>query len=225
MVLTRSLMSVAALSLALAGCGAAKDDKAELDRLDSKLGGKANADPALAAALEDQIMVDPQLASKSNEDSIQPPNEPYSASIAPGEPTAGGNPGRTLGALAAQQAQIAKDKFNGCSLDVAYSIQWANRLPVEFPLYPKARVIEAAGSDYQGCSMRVASYTAPVPPRSVAGYYLVLAKRSGYRESVTKEGQGLMVSGWRPGDGAAFYATLQPMGTGTNVDLVTNRGR
>ena len=67
--------------------------------------------------------------------------------------------------------------------------------------------------------------TFPVPPRSVAGYYLVLAKRSGFRESVNKEGQGLMVSGWRPSDGAAFYATLQLAGTGTNVDLVTNRGR
>lgn len=225
MVGIRNLILMTALSLAISACGGARDDKAELDKLDSKLGGKGNIDPALTAALEDQIMVDPQLASKSNDDSIRPPNEPYSAPVPPGEGASGRPAGQTLGTIAAQQAQLAKDKFNGCSLDVAYSIQWANRLPVELPLYPKARVNEAAGSDYQGCGLRVASYTAPVPPRSVAGYYVVLAKRSGYRESVNKEGQGLMVSGWRPSDGAAFYALLKTDGTGTNVDLVTNRGR
>ncbi len=223
MIRAHSLAILAASSLLVSACGG--NDKAELDKLDSKLGGKGNVDPALTAALEDQIMVDPQLASKSNDDSIRPPNEPYSASVPVGEAAPNGPAGQTLGTLAAQQARIAKDKFVGCSLDVAYSIQWANRLPLELPLYPKARVSEAAGSDYQGCNLRVASYTAPAPPRSVAGYYLNLAKRSGYRESVSNDGQGQMVSGWRPRDGAAFYATLHPSGTGTSVDLVTNRGR
>ena len=223
MIRAHSLAILAASSLLVSACGG--NDKAELDKLDSKLGGKGNVDPALTAALEDQIMVDPQLASKSNDDSIRPPNEPYSASVPVGEAAPNGPAGQTLGTLAAQQARIAKDKFVGCSLDVAYSIQWANRLPLELPLYPKARVSEAAGSDYQGCNLRVASYTAPAPPRSVAGYYLNLAKRSGYRESVSNDGQGQMVSGWRPSDGAAFYATLHPAGTGTSVDLVTNRGR
>jgi hypothetical protein len=225
MVRAHSLLVIAALSLLVPACGGGANDKAELDKLDSKLGGKGNVDPALTAALEDQIMVDPQLASKSNDDSIRPPNEPYSASVPAGEAGSNSHGGQTLATLAAQQAQIAKDKFVGCSLDVAYSIQWANRLPPELPLYPKARVSEAAGSDYQGCSLRVASYIAPAPPRSVVGFYLNLAKRSGYRESVSKDGQGQMVSGWRPSDGAAFYATLHPTGTGTSVDLVTNRGR
>jgi hypothetical protein len=196
-----SLLALAALSLAAAACGGGADNASELDRIDSKLAGKGDADPALTAALEDQIMVDPA-----------------------GQP-ATGRAGQTLGTLAAQQAQVAKDKFNGCSLDIAYSIQWANRLPAELPLYPDARVSEAAGSDYQGCSLRVATYTAPAPPRTVAGYYLALAKRSGFRESVTRDGQGLMVSGWRPSDGAAFYALLNASGTGTAVDIVSNRGR
>ena len=225
MIRARCLTILAVSSLVLMGCDSAGNDKAELDKLDSKLGGKGNVDPALAAALEDQIMVDPQLASKSNDDSIRAPNEPYSASVPAREAAPGGPVGQTLGTLAAQQARIAKDKFTGCSLDVAYSIQWANRLPIDLPLFPKARVSEAAGSDDQGCNLRVASYTAPAPPRSVVGYYLNLAKRSGYRESVSSDGQGQMVSGWRPSDGAAFYATLHPAGTGTSVDIVTNRGR
>lgn len=224
MIRAYSLLVLVASSLLVTACGDG-NDKAALDKLDSKLGGKGNVDPALTAALEDQIMVDPQLASKSNDDSIRPPNEPYSASVPAGQPAPSGSVGQTLGTIAAQQAQIAKDKFTGCSLDVAYSIQWANRLPLELPLYPKARVSEAAGSNYQGCNLRVASYTAPAAPRLVAGYYLHLAKRSGYRECVSNDGQGQMVSGWRASDGAAFYATLHPGGTGTNVDLVTNRGR
>jgi hypothetical protein len=219
------LVFMATLSLSLAACGGAADNKSELDKLDSKLGGKGDADPALTAALEDQIMVDPELAAQSNDDSIRPPNEPYSGAVPPGEGSATGPAGQTLGVLATQQAQAAKDKFNGCSLDIAYSIQWANRLPVELPLYPKARVNEAAGSDYQGCSLRVASYTAPAPPREVASYYLTLAKRAGFREGVTRDGKGLMVSGWRPNDGAAFYALMNPSGTGTSVDIVSNRGR
>ena len=213
------------LALAASGCGAPKDNKQELDRIDSKLGGKGNADPALTAAVEDPIMVDPQLSAQSNKDSIRPPDTPFAAPVPPGEGGMTGPPGRTLGALAARQAQIAKDKFNGCSLDVAYSMQWADRLPVELPLYPKARVAEAAGSDYQGCSLRVVTYAAPAPPRSVAGYYLALANRAGFRSDGHAEGTGYMVSAWRPNDGAAFYATLQPSGTGTNVDLVSNRGR
>ena len=225
MMRARRLMFLATLSLALSACGGAPDNTSELDRLDSKLGGKGDADPALAAALEDQIMVDPELAAQSNDDSIRPPDEPYAAAIPPGEPGTNRPAGQTLGVLAAQQAQAAKDKFNGCSLDVAYSLQWANRLPQDLPLYPGARVSEAAGSDYEGCRLRVASFTAPAPPKTVAGYYLELAKRSGFRESTTKDGQGLMVSGWRPGDGAAFYALLNASGTGTSVDLVSNRGR
>lgn len=224
MIRAHCLVVLSASSLLVSACGGG-NDKVELDKLDSKLGGKGDVDPALSAALEDQIMVDPQLASKSNDDSIRPPNEPYSASVPAGEAASNGHAGQTLGTLAVKQAQIAKDKFTGCSLDVAYSIQWANRLPTDLPLYPKARVSEAAGSDYQGCSLRVASYTAPALPRSVAGYYLNLAKRSGYRESVVSDGKGQTVSGWRPSDGAAFYATLHPAGTGTSVDLVTNRGR
>lgn len=219
------LIVLAVLSLAVSACGGAPDNKSELDKLDSKLGGKGDADPALTAALEDQIMVDPDLAAQSNDDSIRPPNEPYSGAVPPGEGGLARPAGQTLGVLAAQQAQAAKGKFNGCSLDIAYSIQWANRLPVELPLYPKARISEAAGSDYQGCSLRVATYTAPAPPRAVAGYYLSLAKRAGFREGVTRDGKGLMVSGWRPSDGAAFYALLNPSGTGTSVDIVTNRGR
>ncbi len=39
------------------------------------------ADPALASALQDQIMVDPQLGRRANGDAIRPPGQPYSGAV------------------------------------------------------------------------------------------------------------------------------------------------
>ena len=50
--------------LTLSACGSSDD--AELAAIDSKIGGKNDTDPALTAALEDQIMVDPTLSAQSN---------------------------------------------------------------------------------------------------------------------------------------------------------------
>lgn len=213
--------AIVALALAVSACGGS--DKAELDKLDSKLGGgKGDADPALTAALEGQVMVDPKLAGQSNQDGIRPANSPYGSPIPKGEKAGGG---QTLGSIAAQQAKLSKDKFNGCSLDVEYSAQWSTRLPADLPLHPTAKVTEAAGSDYQGCSLRAVSYTVAQPTKAMGEYYTGIAKRAGYRTTITAEGQGSMVSGWRPSDGAAFYVILQPSEGGTSADLVSNRGR
>lgn len=37
---------------------------------------KGDIDPALAAALEDQILIDPTLSQQANEDAIRPPDRP-----------------------------------------------------------------------------------------------------------------------------------------------------
>jgi hypothetical protein len=216
---------IAAACFALAGCGG--NDKAALDKLDSKLGSaKANADPALTAALEDQIMVDPSLTQQSNEDSVRPADQPYQAPIPvdPESTSMSAKPGQTLGALAAEQAQLSKTNFNGCSLDVQYSVGWSNRLPVELPLYPKARVSEAAGSDNGGCKLRAVTYTSAAPPRAMVDFYLTLAKNAGYQAHASNDATGMMVSGVRASDGGAFYVVLQPSGVGTSADIVSNRG-
>jgi hypothetical protein len=218
----RAFLLICTAALALSACGGT--DKADLDKLDSKLGGKVNADPTLTAALEDQIMVDPALTQQANEDTIRPTNEPYQAPM-PIETAASpaAPPAQTLGSLAAEQAQISKTQFNGCSLDVQYSIDWANRLSPELPLYPQASVSEAAGSDKGACRLRAVTFSAAAAPRAMVDYYLALAKRAGFMAHNSAEGQGNMVSGTRA-DGAAFYITFQPSGAGTTADLVSNRG-
>ena len=171
-------------------------------------------------------MVDPKLTTQANEDAVRPAEQPVQSPVPPGE---GGperaNPGMTLGALAARQAQIAKDRFSGCALDVAYSAQWAARIPADLPLYPKARVIEAAGSDNGACGLRAVTYSAPAAPAAVVGYYEKLGQRSGYRTGTAKEDGGLMVTGSRQSDGAAFYAIVMPAAGGSATDFVSNRGR
>ncbi len=215
------------LVLGLAACGDKKPDKADIDNMDARLGGKPGADPALTQALEDQIMVDPQLTQQSNEHSVRPPDEPFQAPIPPDARAQAdtANPGQTLGARAAEQANAAKALFTGCVLDVAYSPQYANRLPAELPLYPQARVSEAAGSDTPGCQLRAVTYASAAAPRALTDYYLTLAKRGGYAAHTGSEDGGVLVSGTRAGDGSAFYVILKPAGTGTSADLVTNRGR
>lgn len=218
---------VAILSVALlAGCSDKASDKAELDKIDAKLGGKAGADPALSAALEDQIMVDPKLASQANEDSIRPPNEPFQAPV-PADPNApdGSGSRQTLGSLAEEQARLSKDKFNGCGLDVQYSMDFANRLPADLPLYPRARLIEAAGSDTGNCRLRAVTYSSSAAPKAMIDYYLTLARRAGYTASHSSQSMEELVNATRDRDGAAFYAIIQPAGAGSTVDLVANNGR
>ena len=211
--------------LALGGCGEKKADKAELDRIDAQLGGKVKTDPLLAQALEDQIMVDPNLTQQANEHSTRAPDTPFAAQVPLDAPLLpAGGPGQTLGARAAVQAGVAKDRFIGCALDVSYSQTYANLLPAGLPLHPKAQVIEAAGSNRSGCQLRAVTFAVPLPPHALADFYLGVAKRGGYAAQTANGSDGLTVSATHT-SGAAFYLIVKPDGTGSSADLVSNRGR
>jgi hypothetical protein len=219
-----NVLVASAFALTLAACGGS--DKAALDTLDGKLTGKGDADPALTAALEDQIMVDPALSGQANKDAIRPATQPYQAPIPASETTQQSRPATspTLGGLAEQQAEIAKDSFNGCALNVQYSADYAARLPSDLPLYPQSQVSEAAGSDQGGCKLRAVSHSTTATMKAVATYYASTANKAGYRITSKVEGNGVMVSGKRVADGGAFYVVLTPVSGGTTADLVVNNG-
>ena len=221
--MSRLFAPAIATCLALAACGGGND--AALNDLDARL-GKNDSDPALTMPLQDQIMVDPTLSQQANEDAVRPAERPVQSPIPPGEGgPSGGNPAQTLGALAVEQARVAKDRFNGCQLDVEYSAQWAARLPGDLPLYPKSRVVEAAGSNNGSCGLRAVTAIAPAAPNAVVKHYSDTASRAGFRASTTRDGDHMMVSGWRPSDGAAFYAIVRADAGGTATDFVSNRGQ
>lgn len=243
-----ALAASAALSLAACSRG---PDNGNLDSLDAELADRNNAaparDPALVNALQDDIMVDPQLAHQANHDAIRPPARPYAAPVAPdavGNPRApvdaaslrhapapaAGCPeckraqgALTLGALAQRQ----RDRRTAqCGATVQYSNGWATRLPADVPLYPDARVTEAAGANDNGCALRVVSFSTAAPVQTVVDWYYTRTSGAGFAAEHQVDGEQHVLGGTRARDGGAFvlYVTRRD-GGGSDVDLVTNNGR
>ncbi|HSX56399.1 MAG TPA: hypothetical protein VLG14_13935 [Sphingomonas sp.] len=241
----RRASAIVLLPLALAACGGGADNQ-NVDALDNEITGNT-ADPALMGALQDQIMVDPQLAGQANKDAIRPPSQPYSAPL-PSETVAAGKAAMpkdgellkapapsgkcdacdtqqaaiTLGGLAAKQ----KDKRTaGCAAKLNYSAGWAARLPAGMPLHPQARVSEAAGAQDAQCSLRVVSFSTPQPLQTMIDWYYTRAVKGGFTtEHQAKDGQHVL-GGTRGRDGSAYVVMLSARSDGgTDLDLVANGG-
>lgn len=255
MTIRLSHLAWACLPLALAACGK-KDAAGNVDSLDAELTGNSQGnsrDPAMTAALQDQIMVDPALAGQSNNDALRPPQQPYSGatppdSVAPARGTGAGidasgsssggkaapAPGGgcpqckthddsvTLGALARRQADR---RTSGCAGTLKYSTGWVQRLPADIPLYPDARVDEAAGSTDGGCALRVVSFSTGASVKAVVDWYYGRVTGAGYSAEHQADGSQHVLGGTRRRDGGAYVIYVQPRGDGrTDVDIVTNNG-
>ena len=126
----------------------------------------------------------------------------------------------TLGALAEGGSNAGAA---GCAGDIRYASAFALRLPPALPLYPDARVSEAAGKDGNGCALRVVSFASNAPLTRVLDWYYTHATRGGYSASHQTDGAEHVLIGAR-GD-AAYAVYLSPReGGGTSVDLVSNGG-
>lgn len=229
---------LASTLLLLAGCSAeapANDAQAAVAALDAELTANAMAnaaDPALTAALRDQIMVDPQLVQQANDDSVRPPTTPASGAI-PAETVAdAATPQPALGPLRPAPAAApdcphcaaARRALGRCAARVGYSATWANRLPAGVPLYPDARVGEAAGIDGDGCGLRIVSFSTRAPVQRVLDYYFTKAGAAGYAAGHRIDGAEHLLGGTR-GDGAAFLTVARARGDGgTDVDLMAEGG-
>ena len=229
-----------AIPLLLAGCGGANAPDNGLDTLDAQLTQANATDPAVTAALQDQIMVDPTLTSQANGDAVRPPDRPYSAAApAPGIATGsaapdeslqsapapgacpsckGGREALTLGEL----ASVQRGGNRQCATRVGYSAGWANRLPATFALHPDARVSEAAGTDADGCRLRVVSFTIAQPVERMVDWYYTRATKGGYSAEHQADGDQHVLGGTR--GNAAYAVFLSPEGQGTSVDLIVDGG-
>ena len=234
----------------LAACGTADQSDENLDSLDAEL-TDANAqaapakDPALMSALQSQIMVDPNLAQQSNADAVRPAGQPYSSPIPPdGIAQADGTGAKTgplmrapaakddcpeckkaedtvtLGALAARQANR---RASECVGQLRYSANWANRLPRDLPLYPDARLDEAAGNDQNGCALRAVSFTANAGWQAVVDWYYTRAMGGGYKAEHQADGAIHVIGGTRGDDAFMVYVTPRD-GGGVEVDVIANNG-
>ncbi|MFB0873022.1 MULTISPECIES: hypothetical protein [unclassified Sphingobium] len=245
MALSRSvaLMSgMVSLTLALAACG--KGDKdASLAALDAQLTNNA-ADPAQKGALADPILVDPQLVGQSNRNAVRPADRPANGAVPvlPGDAAAAQAAavkqagGKLLSAPAATEGTpldstvtlgaVARGSGNaGCAKKLVYGMDWAQRLPDPFTLYPGAQLTEAAGADADGCTLRAASFVTAAPRQGVLDYYYTLVRRAGYDGEHKLMGGDHVLGGTRRADGSAYFILLTDAPGGkTSVDIIADNG-
>jgi predicted small secreted protein len=241
--LALSVLSVALLSLSVAACGGSDNAGKDVKALDEKLAGKGS-DPAMNAALEDKILVDPALADSSNSNMVKAPDAPLDGSVPPDT----GYEGAIASAEDLNNVKLMRApkptvvaagdcrdcKANGgpqtlealaveqgvkrgkgtCEAKLQYGAGWAARMPTEFPVYPKGRVREAGGVEGGICDIRVVSFSTSASMQSVADYYYTRAKRSGFTADYEIRDGEHVLGGTRDNDGGAYVVTLNAMSGG-----------
>ena len=251
--LTVPLILGLALALPLAACGGAASDEAAVADLDNKLVGKGS-DPEINAALNDRILVDPDLTDSANVNTVKVADKPLSGAVpadsgydgdasiealdsaklmrAPKPVVVGVEDCKgcgkqravTLGALAADQG-VTRGKGT-CDAKLQYGAGWAMRMPPEFPVYPRGRVKEAGGVDGGICDIRVATFTTSAAMQDVIDYYYTRARKSGYSAEHQLRAGEHVLGGTRDNDSGAYFITFnRAPGGGTSVDIVANNGR
>ena len=200
-------LGLAAL-LALGACGGASDNN--LAAIDNELLANG-ADPALTSALEDQILVDPNLVQQAHPNTVRPPETPVQAQY-------------PAGSAQAQQASDTGGAVGGaCAGPFQYGAAWANRLPAAFPAYPGGRITEAAGNDGGRC--RVVTFTTGDRYERVLEHYRLLAERGGFTAEHQVRGEDHVLGGTNASSDGAFYLVVTPRPNGSEVALIVNNGR
>lgn len=234
--------AVVALLSTLAGCEKPEPSVEDIDGLTRELAAAQTGnirDPAVAAALAAPIMVDPGLAQSANTHVIRPPPHPASGKLPiaplPADPLpalrmpvaakdcpdcAARRGTLTIGALAQRQRDPRTAR---CATRIGYSAMWAIRLPNGFSLHPAARVIEAAGCDTPGCTLRIVSFATSAPPAKAIAFYHARAGEAGFTGKVQANGSTQIVAGTK-GDAAYVVYAAPRAGGGTTVDLIVNGG-
>jgi hypothetical protein len=186
--------------LLLAGCGEAKQRAAK----------PAEPDAAVIEALADPIMTDPDLTWQNQAHAAIAVAGPAAGALPPidrgdaaigaardmaarlvggdfgGEvppapdPVAGDLVALRDAVTAAQMAVAAGVTRAECARDVGYSASWAARLPAPLQVYPRGAVQEAAGSDADGCGLRVVHFATPVAVADVVAFYHARLRAAGY---------------------------------------------
>ena len=228
-----ALTSVAALAL-LAGCDRADDENANL----------AEGDPAMEGALGDQIMVDPELSGQSGGAAAAaggaglPPEQRGPEAIAAAKQDAMKKAGGTIdaapepkrgsaaslvegAATAAQVGEAARAGSTDCASKVEYAMNWSTKLPQPIAIYPRGAVQEAAGTDADGCPLRVISYLSPVDPGDIVDFYYTTARKGGYNADYRMDGNDHVIGGKDGGKAYVVYARKLDNGL-TEVDLIAS---
>ncbi len=205
-------------------------------------------DPALTGALADQIMIDPDLAGQNrgnaalsgggpaNGELPAPDRSPEAAAAALADavklaggslqaaPAPGTGPATSPAndvVTAAAMAQILPGAGANCADKVNYTAAWAAKLPAALAIYPRGAVQEAAGTDQDGCQLRVVNFVTPVGVKDVIDYYYTRSRRAGYAVSYRMEGTDHVLGGSKQAAGFVIYVRKLADGQ-SEVDLAAN---
>lgn len=216
---------------------------------DKKAPSGEEQDPAVSGALEDQIMVDPDLAGQNGAavtanggNAGLPPVLRTPESIAAAlqdaarqaggtvetapQPGTGGAASLVEGAAtAAQVAEASRAASTDCASKVEYSANWATRLPAALAVYPRAAVQEAAGINSNDCALTVVNFLTPVGTSDVVSYYYTMARKAGYGAEYRLEGDDHVLGG--RGGSKAYLLYARKLADGPNkglteVDLIVS---
>ncbi|HYD36497.1 MAG TPA: hypothetical protein VEA60_02720, partial [Allosphingosinicella sp.] len=174
-----------------------------------------DSDPEIAAALNDQILVDGNLEAQSNRNAARTPARPASATYPAADPAAPGGASNAPAALGRNCADAARFDYN---------MGWAKRLAPSFPVYPGGRVTEAAANNSSGCSTRVVTFTTTAGWQPILDWYHTRAVRAGYTSEHQLRDGDHVLAGANEKDNGAFYLIVTPKPKGSEVALIANNG-
>jgi hypothetical protein len=197
----------------LAACGSSNENA--LAAIDNEI-AKADIDPAISTAIEDEILVDPALVQQSNPNGVRHPERPLQA---PYPIRAGATSGQANDA--APDGEIPSP----CGVPFQSGAEWAERMPAEFPAYPGGRVSEAAGSDRGDCHARVVTFVTDHGWERVMDHYRAAASRAGYDTEHEQKGGDHLLGGTNGSNGGAYLVIVTPEGSGSKVSLIVGSGR
>lgn len=227
-----SLLPLLVAGTALTACGGDRTSAPD---------ARAKLDPAIAAALADPIMIDPDLASQNRGnaavalDTFDPvplddtSPEAIAAAKSDAARLAGGmiktapEPAASADELAAavtagQLAAALPGAPANCLDGIRYGYQWAASLPPALPIYPRGHVQEAAGDP--GCGLRAVVFTTPVDASGVTDFYYTRASAAGFTTERRRHGAVEALSGQK--GAAAFLVRVRPGANGlSEVELAT----
>jgi hypothetical protein len=226
----------AAAALALAACKAKETEPA----------GQGE-DPAYAHALAGPLMTDGELASRNKAIAaisgggaqvVELPlveSGPDAIAAAKGEaeklvggkmtmaPLAsdGSNAVLREAVTAAQRGAGVKGPGKDCAATASDGLAWSLGLPQTFPIYPRGHLLEAAGSDKDGCRLRVVRFVTPVDPGAVIDFYYTRANGAKFDARHRAVDEVHVLEGGK-GD-AAYAVQVRKREDGlTEADIVVN---
>lgn len=204
-------------------------------------------DPAIMGALSEPLLSDPDLVGASRDATILSGGGPIEGGIplfgsdekeaararreaadlfggalpkAPMPQASGGDSPIALAATAAGVA-AAVPFAAPCAGTLGYSFAWAARLPEPIIVYPRAHAEEAAGTDANGCKLRVVNFRTPVTVRDVIDFYHAGARSMSANPVLSAVGQDQVVSARTAELSFVVHARRLADGT-TEVDLVVS---